>query len=99
MICPKCSHTVLSFGRSLLLFYPQHLTCRHCGTELTWSAKWRRVFHWSLAVTAVSAVVFGILTVYTSLTAAIYLACVIVAALIFGWVFWRNSVYEGSAQS
>ena len=61
MICPVCSHTAKSLTRFLLVIYPRHLSCRNCGAELVWSAKWRQVFHASLVVCFISAVILGIL--------------------------------------
>lgn len=94
MICPACSRKAMSFGHSLLTLYPQHVTCQHCGVKLTWSTKWRSVFRWSLLVTALTAALFGTLSAVAGITPLIYLGCILIAAIIFGWVFWRKSVYE-----
>ncbi len=94
MICPVCSHEAVSFSRFLLVLNPRHLRCRHCGAELAWSAKWKRVFLWSLVVCLACAVVLSIVHQVTGLSLIIIFAAVIVAAVIFARMYWRSATYE-----
>ena len=94
MICPVCSHKAISFPRFLFMFYPQYLTCRHCGAKLTWSAKWKQVFHWSIVICGVSAVVLSVFRHDAAISLSIYIAAVLVVVLIFDGLFWRISIYE-----
>ena len=93
MICPKCSHEAISFSRFLFVVYPRHVTCKHCGAELTWSDKWRIVFHRSIIVTAICAVVLSVLRHATGVGVGVYIGVILVAVLIFDRVFWRSSTY------
>jgi len=97
MICPACSHEAISFSRFLLVAYPKQLTCSKCGAELTWSARWRQVFHRSIVACAVIAVVLAVLFLMAGIGLGIYIAVGLVIWLVFDIVYWRRSIYEKTA--
>ncbi|GEM_PF-2102966 len=94
MICPVCSKRAVSFSRFLWKIYPEFLVCRHCGNELIWTEKWKRVFHWNIVLCIISALILATIFKIAGISFYIYIAIGIVSGVIFSGFFWNRSEYR-----
>jgi hypothetical protein len=95
MKCPKCSHSAMSFGRSLVVFDPRCIHCKKCNAKLKLSHQWVSTFWVAIATAFVLGVLHALLdNLSSSGNAAVYIVIWIAVAMCYQRAFWRFATYE-----